>query len=533
MKHPLVLPLRRPSLHLFALASWILASAPSTRAAVTNVNIIDFAFSPRMVAISVNDQVKWTWTGSAPHTTTSDTGLWDSGITGHGSSFTNTFSTAGNFPYHCDVHPFMTGSVAVESANAPPSINTQPQSQTVIAGHNATFTVSARGTSPLIYQWRFNGNPIADATDTALTLNNVQPMNAGTYSMLVTNDFGMTVSSDAVLTVTAPKGAYAGLFFNPDNVTFQISGNFTLATTGTAKFTGKLQMGNRRLSMKGQFDVAGNATNTIMQANQSPVTVILHLDPADADRVTGTVSDGTTTVPLAGDRVVFDGRQNLAPQAGQYTMIISGDANSASLPGGDSYGAVTVDTSGKIHLSGSLADGTKIIQMTTVSKNGDWPFYVPLYGNLGSILGWLSFVNGSTNDLRGDVVWFKPNLATVKFYPAGFNFTTTASGFKYHPPAPGTAALNFTNGIVALTGGDLAGSITNLIAIDTKNHVTNLSSNRLTVVFKSTTGTFTGRVTVPNTTQSLPFSGVLLQTLGIGQGYFLGTTQSGQALISP
>jgi len=192
-----------------------------------------------------------------------------------------------------------------------------------------------------------------------------------------------------------------------------------------------------------------------------------------------------------------------------------------------------VDTSGKIHLSGSLADGTKIIQMTTVSKNGDWPFYVPLYGNLGSILGWLSVVSGPTNDLRGDVVWLKPNLATAKFYPAGFNFTTTASGFKYHPPAPGTAVLNFTNGIVALTGGDLAGSITNLIAIDTKNHVTNLSSNRLTVVFKSTTGTFTGRVTVPNTTQSLPFSGVLLQTLGIGQGYFLGTTQSGQALISP
>lgn len=93
--------------------------------------------------------------------------------------------------------------------------------------------------------------------------------------------------------------------------------------------------------------------------------------------------------------------------------------------------------------------------------------------------------------------------------------------------------LNFTNGIVAFTGGDLTGSITNLISIDAKNHVTNLSGNRLTLVFKSTTGTFTGRVTVPNSTQSLPLSGVLLQPLGLGQGYFLGTTQSGQALVSP
>src|SRR5882672_2245912 len=67
---------------------------------ITNVSIGDFFFSPAAVTINVNDQVKWTWIGSVGHTTTSNTGLWDSGVKGNGSTFVTTFATAGTFPYH-------------------------------------------------------------------------------------------------------------------------------------------------------------------------------------------------------------------------------------------------------------------------------------------------------------------------------------------------------------------------------------------------------------------------------------------------
>ena len=63
------------------------------------------------------------------------------------------------------------------------------------------------------YQWRLNGTNIAGATSTSLTLSNVQPAQAGNYSLRVTNAFGSTDSSNAVLTVnpappctTAPAG---------------------------------------------------------------------------------------------------------------------------------------------------------------------------------------------------------------------------------------------------------------------------------------------------------------------------------------
>jgi hypothetical protein len=72
----------------------------------------------------------------------------------------------------------------------PPSITTQPASKTVNPGANVTFTVSASGTAPLNYQWRFNGANIAGATATSVTKSNVQSGDAGNYSVVVGNVAG-------------------------------------------------------------------------------------------------------------------------------------------------------------------------------------------------------------------------------------------------------------------------------------------------------------------------------------------------------
>ena len=85
-----------------------------------------------------------------------------------------------------------------------PSIITQPASQTVLAGSNVTFTVAAAGTTPLSYQWRWSGTNIAGATGSSLALSNVQPAQAGSYSVLVTNVAGSVISSNAVLTINSP-----------------------------------------------------------------------------------------------------------------------------------------------------------------------------------------------------------------------------------------------------------------------------------------------------------------------------------------
>jgi plastocyanin len=61
----------------------------------------------------VGTTVTWTNTDSTSHTTTSDAIGWNSGIVARGRQFSFAFQTAGTFPYHCDIHPGMVGTVVV------------------------------------------------------------------------------------------------------------------------------------------------------------------------------------------------------------------------------------------------------------------------------------------------------------------------------------------------------------------------------------------------------------------------------------
>ena len=87
----------------------------------------------------------------------------------------------------------------------PPAISAQPTNQTVILNDTVTFGVVATGFPPLSYQWSFNETNLDGATNTSLTLVNVQTNQAGNYTVLVTNAYGSIFSSNAVLTVNPPS----------------------------------------------------------------------------------------------------------------------------------------------------------------------------------------------------------------------------------------------------------------------------------------------------------------------------------------
>jgi hypothetical protein len=92
-------------------------------------------------------------------------------------------------------------------AAATPSIITQPQGQSVLAGLGATFTVVAGGQTPLSYQWSLNATNltnsihIAGANSATLTISNLVAGDAGNYQVVVSNSHGTATSSNAMLTV--------------------------------------------------------------------------------------------------------------------------------------------------------------------------------------------------------------------------------------------------------------------------------------------------------------------------------------------
>jgi sugar lactone lactonase YvrE len=95
--------------------------------------------------------------------------------------------------------------LTVLSQDVPPTITEQPQGQFVLIGSNATFSVGATGAVPMACQWQSNGVNLTDGgfisgsqTD-CLTISNAQPLDAGTYQVIVTNDFGSVTSSVVLL----------------------------------------------------------------------------------------------------------------------------------------------------------------------------------------------------------------------------------------------------------------------------------------------------------------------------------------------
>jgi hypothetical protein len=94
--------------------------------------------------------------------------------------------------------------LGVYAKSIAPIILAQPQTTNRGLGQTVTFSVNAGGTSPLRYQWRFNGTNISSATTNTYTRSNLQLAHFGYYSVLITNAMGFVASFPVALICTNP-----------------------------------------------------------------------------------------------------------------------------------------------------------------------------------------------------------------------------------------------------------------------------------------------------------------------------------------
>jgi 3',5'-cyclic-AMP phosphodiesterase len=81
--------------------------------AIVTAAIGNFSFTPKELAVRVGAAVEWTNKDDTPHTITSDSNLFSSPLMDTNQTFRYSFGSAGRFPYHCKLHPTMTGTVVV------------------------------------------------------------------------------------------------------------------------------------------------------------------------------------------------------------------------------------------------------------------------------------------------------------------------------------------------------------------------------------------------------------------------------------
>ncbi len=327
------------------------------------------------------------------------------------------------------------------------------------------------------------------------------------------------------------KGTYRGLIVDTNGPQYESSGDFVLQLSPAGRYTASLRLAGERLPAIGTVDLTGQATNVIDRRGRSPIIVTWTFDLHGGNSVFGSVSDGLWQAGLKGDRAAFSSPGQATPLAGRYTLAIAPTAAPAA-PTGNGWASVSILGNGTVTASGSLPDGIKFAANSTVTGDGDWPLYLPLYKNLGALAGWLHFDrDGPSDDLRGAPIWFRPAQPGTTSFADGFTNVTVLTGSRYtSPSAPNDRILELANANVILTGTGLSQSWTNPISFGPRS-VTNHGPNRLSVSVAPASGLFKGTFTDPILQQIIPFNGALLQKSTNGSGYFLTPTTHGRVRI--
>jgi plastocyanin len=223
------------------IAATALFLGATARAAVVNVSVINFAFSPAVTNVNVGDKVVWVWaTPSNNHNvvSTSATQAWPaSPVKSNPYSFTNQFNSAGSFPYECSVHGF-TGTInvtAVVPPNTPPTVTiTNPAANAVFAAPaNITIAATAADSDGTVASVQFFLGSTAVGTVTARPYTVVAsgvPAGASTITAIATdNQGGKSTNSVAVNVVTPVATAISAPQASATNFVFTFNATVGLS----------------------------------------------------------------------------------------------------------------------------------------------------------------------------------------------------------------------------------------------------------------------------------------------------------------
>src|SRR5580700_431144 len=255
------------------------------------------------------------------------------------------------------------------SAPTPPSITTQPASQTVATGQTASFSVAVTGTAPLSFQWKKNGVAISGATSSSYTTPATVTSDRGAqFTVIVSNAAGSVTSLAATLTVNA--GAVApSITTQPANqtVTAGQAASFSLAATGTAPLSFQWKKNSVAISGATSSSYTTPATVTSDSGELFTVTVSNSAGSATStaamltvDAVTSTLK--ITTAQLPAGTLANPYTSTLAATGGTppYTWSLS----SGVLPNG-----ITMNSAGNISGSPTVA-GTSPFTVVVKDSTG-------------------------------------------------------------------------------------------------------------------------------------------------------------------
>ncbi|MGZ5528558.1 MAG: FG-GAP-like repeat-containing protein, partial [Limisphaerales bacterium] len=350
--------------------------------------------------------------------------------------------------------------------------------------------------------------------------------NAG-VNVSATNVFSIGVTTNNFRHIS---GTYNGLFYEDTGVSHSSSGFFTFTLGYTRTFSGSMKISGGTYPMSGLFDTNGNAHITVKRTGTVSLTANLEVDLlGSSDEVTGDVTDGNWDAALLGDRAPTTAP---AGTVGKFNVAFVGNGDGVLTMGGDAIGVVTVTAANRLSLSGSLPDRTILSQTIALSKNGQWPLYVPLYAGAGSMIGWVTVTNHTQPvQAQPDGISLIKTNNHKTYYPGGFTNTFSIESGVSVPFVFGVPVIS-TNGTVTCSSGNLFGDDVAPYSMSTNNvFFPDPSFDKFKVTFDKTAGYLNGSFFNSGNATVTPIKAILIPSLNEVRGYFTTPLQTGEFLL--
>ena len=444
------------------------------------------------------------------------TGPWPTTARGTGASLQRkTLTGFGNDPTNWFAAGASAGADYV--AGTPPSVAVQPQPVTAVELSSPSFSVSASGTGPFLYQWCFNGQPLDGAYSSGLVLTNVQLWQAGDYSVVILSGSGLVQSSNAHLTlrplliitqqpVSTNAPPYATVFFQ-------------VSAMGTGPLSYQWQFNGTNLTNNGTT-ITGATTNILVLTN-------VYYESAGPYQVLVTDAIGTrvsqaATLGVVKKPVITNQPSHLTLAVGQTAMLTVGTDGTPPF----SYRWQ------RNNLNLVLFGSSSFILTNVVLTNGGT--YDVIITNLASaILGgaaiarssnaYVNVVQPPTNQVAppGTNVTFRavvggPLLITNRFWWL-YNDTVVAAGTN----VAGAIFIPFTNDLV----------LTNVTAARSGRYTFLLSNAVIGTITNVNTNTVPPLTNIVSTTNFLGIPAAFTATLMVGYPPLIGQQPSNQTVL--
>ena len=221
------------------------------------------------------------------------------------------------------------------------------------------FKGEAVGTEPLAYHWFFNGTNLPGAVAPTLTLSNVQPSQAGSYFVVVSNAFGVRTNDGAQLTVIAAtitaqptnQTAYGG-----DGVTMAVGAQgaglvyqwWFSETNLVGETNAQLTLPIVTTNQTGVYSVSVSNSYGFLESSNATLTVVpiaITSPPASQSRYVGDSASFSVTAAKNGPFTYqwrHDGADLLGQTNASLTLanLVTNDAGSYSVFVANPYGSL-------------------------------------------------------------------------------------------------------------------------------------------------------------------------------------------------